>query len=106
MAKKKNNSNFKQLSTQLRTRAKTIQKRANGEWTKLEREFKTLEKRAKRSDAFGRAKKARRDLDSQLGQFHSQLLGAFGLASRSELDKLTKKLNTVSRKVNGLAKAA
>ena len=64
----------------------------------LDDQFRALGKRAKNSSALSDAKKFLGDLDSG----RSRLVNQLGLASKSDFDKLDKKLKSISRKVNQL----
>lgn len=68
---------------------------------RIESEYKRLEKQARKSPTYIKAKKSLRDLDKQVATLQTNVVNMFGLASKAELDKLNKKLSSLSRKVNG-----
>ncbi len=72
---------------------------------------KDLRKRADRvrdnlekSDTYRRADRVRKDVGQQVDKARGDLYDVFGIASKSEVEKLNKKLATISRKLNELAK--
>lgn len=88
---------------------KTLQGRAEGE-------IRAVEKRAKKSAALKnlqrwgkdmdkRLQKGQKRLDRSTSDLAARLLGSIGVASKKDVDKLQKKLNTLSRKLNGLSAA-
>ncbi len=58
------------------------------------------------SEAFRRADQLRRDVEGQLERSREQLYNAFGLATKADVEKLNRKLNQLSRKLNELVKDA
>src|SRR5262245_20691226 len=64
---------------------------------KLDIEWRKLDKRARASGAFAKATELRGELDKRASAAHEQLLDLLGLASKSDVDKLNKKVNTLQR---------
>ena len=60
--------------------------------------------RLRKTEIFKRAEQARRGIEDRADRTLSQILDAFGLASKSEVEKLSRKLNTISKKLNELVK--
>ena len=75
---------------------------------KVESEFRKrrdrIEEDVRDSSLFQRADEVRKDLGGRVERGRDQLYGVFGLASRAEVQKLNRKLNSISKKVNELAK--
>ncbi len=67
---------------------------------------KTAETRLRKSDFFRRADRLRQDIEAGVDRTYTQVLETIGLASKSDVEKLSKKLNTLSKKLNDLAKDA
>ncbi len=76
------------------------------------KEFETdLRKRAdkvqievKKSALYQRAEKARKDVEDQVERARESVYDVFGIASKSDVDRLNRKLSSISRKLNDLAK--
>lgn len=58
----------------------------------------------RKSALYKRAETVRKDIEEQLAQGGTRFCDAFGIASKSELQKLSRKLNTLSKKLNELAR--
>ena len=63
-----------------------------------------LDTQLRKSPIYRRADQVRKDLEDQVGRRREQVYDAIGLASKAEIEKLNKKLNTISKKLNELAK--
>ncbi len=76
----------KQVETELRKRRDQVREelRGNGVYQRAERVRKGLEERVERG--------------------RDQIYDAFGLASKAEIQRINRKLSTISKKVNDLAK--
>ena len=69
------------------------------------REFrKDVETQLRKSPIYRRAERVRKDVEEQVESTRDQLYDAFGIASKSEVDKLNRKLSAISKKLNELAK--
>jgi len=53
---------------------------------------------------FQRAEQAYKDVEGSVDKARQQVLDVFGLATKSDLDKLARKVNTLNKKVNELLK--
>ena len=75
---------------------------------KVEDEFRKrsggLQTRLRKSPLYRRAKQIREEVEEQVERSRSQVYSLIGLVSRSELEKIDRKLNTLSRKLNELVK--
>jgi predicted nucleic acid-binding Zn-ribbon protein len=58
----------------------------------------------RKSDVFKRADKLRKDVEDQIDRGRSQVYGVFGIASKSDVDRLNRKLNQLSRKLSDITK--
>ena len=65
---------------------------------------KDAETQLRKSPLYRRAERVRKDVEEQVEQRREQFYEAFGIASKSEVDRLNRKLNTISKKLNELAK--
>ena len=71
---------------------------------------KEVRKRAERvaeriqeTELYKRADKLRKDVESRVEEGRSQIYDVFGIASKSEIDKLHKRLNKISKQIHDLS---
>ncbi len=57
-----------------------------------------------KSDVYQKADKLRKNVEGQIERGRSQIFEAIGLATKTDVDRINKRLNTISRKLNELAK--
>ena len=62
------------------------------------------ETRLRKTDLFKRAKQVRKDLTTGVEKSYSQVLDVVGLASKAEVDKLSKKVSTLSKKLTEISR--
>jgi hypothetical protein len=67
---------------------------------------KNLDTQLRKSPVYRRAERVRKDVEEQIEQSRDQFYEAFGIASKSDVDRLNRKLNTISKKLNELTKEA
>jgi methyl-accepting chemotaxis protein len=63
-----------------------------------------VERQLRKSPLYRRAERIRKDIEEQVETTREQVYDVFGIASRAQVEKLNRKLNTISRKLNELAK--
>ena len=63
-----------------------------------------LDSQLRKSPLYRRADRVRKDIEGQVERTREQVYDAIGLASKSEIEKINKKLSTISKKLNDLAK--
>ncbi len=94
---------------------KTIDEQLQGirdQFDERRKEFETdLRKRAqkvqvevKKTALFRRVDQARKDVEDQVERAREAIYDVFGIASKSDVDRLSRKLSSISRKLNDLAK--
>jgi flagellar biosynthesis chaperone FliJ len=93
--------NIDERLQELRENLEDRRKRFEGE---IRDRAEKIETELRKNSLYRRVDQARKDLEEQATRARSQVYQAFGLATKSEVDKLHRKLNAVSRKVNELAK--
>ncbi len=75
---------------------------------KVEDEFRKrsddIQSRLRKTPFYKRARRVREEVEEQVERSRAQVYELIGLASRSELEKIDRKLNTLSRKLNELVK--
>jgi len=86
---------------ELRDRFDTRRKKVE---TELRKRRERIEEDLRESSVFQRADTVRKDVGERVERGRDQLYGVFGLASKAEVQKLNRKLNSISKKVNELAK--
>ena len=62
-----------------------------------------VETQLRKSPLYRRAEQTRKDFESQVGKTRDQVYDTFGIASKAEIQKLSKKLNAISKKLNELS---
>lgn len=72
--------------------------------TELKKRRSKIETQVRKNPLFKRAERARKDVESQVEKTRAQIYGAVGIASKTEIDKLNRKLNSISKKVSELTK--
>lgn len=85
----------------LRGRVSDRRRRLEGE---LRKRAGHLETQVRKSPLYRRAERARRDLESQIDRVRAGVYDAAGIASKTEVEKLNRKLNSISRRLNELAR--
>jgi len=68
------------------------------------RQREKLEAQLKDTALYKRTERVRKDVEDQVERGRAQIYDAFGVASKSEIDKINRKLTTISKKLNELAK--
>ncbi len=76
----------KQVETELRKRRDQVREELRG------------------NGVYQRAERVRKDLEERVERGRDQIYDAFGLASKAEIQRINRKLSTISKKVNDLAK--
>jgi uncharacterized protein YukE len=67
---------------------------------------KDVETQLRKSPLYRRAERIRKDVEEQVETTRNQVYDAVGIASKSEVEKLNRKLNAISKKLNELAREA
>ena len=65
---------------------------------------KDVETQLRKSDLYRRVEQVRKDVEEQVETRREQVYDVFGIASKAEVDRLNRKLNAISKKLNELAK--
>ncbi len=98
------NDAFRNLDDQLqelRERFDDQLRRAENSWNERREELRS---QVSKTALYKRGEQMRKDLEEQVDRGRAQLYEVFGIASKSEIQKLSRKLNTVSKKLNELAR--
>ena len=80
--------------------------RRKGLETDLRQRADEVQSQIKKSNLFKRADETRKQWEEQVDKARASVYDVFGLASKSDLEKLNKKLNSISRKLTDLSKEA
>ena len=90
----------------LRSQRKDLEKRFEKTRTKLEKQTRQRVNRAlteiRKRPVYKRLETARKDVGKRVDQGVENLLGAFGVASRSQVQRLDRKLNQMNKKLREL----
>ena len=76
-------------------------RRAEGEIRKRAERVRT---ELRKSEVFRRAEQLRKDVEEQIERGRSQIYGAFGLATKADVERLSRKVNQLTRRLNDLSK--
>jgi sensor histidine kinase YesM len=88
----------RRLAKEVTTRRRTIEKRAQRELERLQKQIQS-QPLVKRADAL------RADAQERLGRSVSSLLDAFPLATRSDVERIDRKVTALGRKLKEIEKA-
>ncbi len=86
---------------ELRERFDEQRKKVEGE---LRKRTDRVREELRGSDVLQRAEQVRKDIGGRVERGREQIYDAFGLASKAEVQRINRKLNTIVKKVNELAK--
>ena len=99
---------FNEALRNLDDQLQTLRDRFDDRRKQLERQFRRradrLQDDIRTSTAFKRAERARKDVGDAVEKARDQVMEVFGLATKSDIERLSRKLNTLSKKVNELSK--
>ena len=98
------NDAFRNLDDQLqelRERFDDQLRRVENSWNERREELRS---QVSKTALYKRGEQVRKDLEEQVDRGRAQLYEVFGIASKSEIQKLSRKLNTLSKKLNELAR--
>ena len=98
------NDTLKNLDDQLqelRDRFDDQRKKFEGQFS---RQREKLEEQVRESALYKRSERVRREVETQVERGRATIFDVFGIAAKSEIDKINRKLNTISKKLNELAK--
>ena len=85
----------------LRERFDEQRKKVEGE---LRKRREQVREDVRGSSVFQRAEQVRKDIEDRVERGRDQIYDAFGLASKAEVQRISRKLNTITKKVNEIAK--
>ena len=109
---KKAQAGLNKLEKEANARWTQIEKEANARWTQIEKEATKLGREANtrlgklEQQARTEVRKIAKDLDKGLGGLQDQVLGMLGIASKGDIERLSKKVAGLARKVTGESDAA
>ena len=98
------NDAFRNLDDQLqelRGRFDDQLRRVEGSWKERREEIRA---QLRSTAIYKRSEQIRKDLEEQVDRGRSQLYEVFGIESKSEIQKLSRKLNTLSKKLSELTR--
>ena len=97
------NDALKSLDEQLQD----LRERFDHQRHRVEREVRKraeqIQERVQASDLYKRAEQGYKDLNDRVEEGRSRVYDVFGIASKSEIDKLHKRLNKISKQIADLA---
>ena len=97
------NDALKSLDEQLQD----LRERFDHQRQRVEREVRKrttqLQERLQDSELYKRAEQGYKDIGSRVDETRSQIYDVFGIASKSEIEKLHKRLNKISKQIHDLS---
>jgi chromosome segregation ATPase len=104
------NSGFERLNDALRNLDDQLQElrlRFDDQLTSFENKFQErrdeFRSQLSKTQLYKRTEQVRRDIGEQFDQRRSQLYETFGIATKSDIQKLNRKLNALSKRLNEIA---
>jgi hypothetical protein len=98
------NDALRGLDDQLQELRERFDERRDSIRSEIRKQTDRIETQLRKSALYRRAEEVGKDLVDQVDQARSQLYDVIGVASKSEVDKINKKLSAISKKLNDLAK--
>jgi len=97
------NDALKSLDEQLQD----LRERFDHQRQRVEREVRKranqLQERIQESELYKRADHARKQIETRVDETRSQIYDVFGIASKSEVEKLHRRLNKISKQIHDLS---
>src|SRR5499426_1458543 len=97
------NDALKSLDEQLQD----LRERFDHQRSRVEKEVRKRYDRAaeriQETELYKRAERIRKDVESRVDETRSQIYDVFGIASKSEIEKLHKRLNKISKQIHDLS---
>lgn len=95
---------FQRFQKRVSTRRRNLEKQLESQRKSLEKRARKQFKAVRSSDVVKRAETLRSDVTDQLETGVENLLGALQIASKSDVERIDRKLNRISRKLRELEK--
>ena len=99
---------FQRVQKELNTRRRTMERQLKSKRKKVEKrtrsELNRVQSELKKNPFVKRAKVIRRDLTKELGSSMDSFLGWIRVASKSDLERIDRKLTTLNRHLKGIEK--
>jgi hypothetical protein len=100
---------FQRLQRRVKTQRRTIERRIGKQRKTIEKQAKSFEKQAqkqikelRKNDLVKRAETFGKDVQSQIESGIETVLGAFQVATKSDVQRIDRKLNRISKKLKEL----
>jgi hypothetical protein len=98
------NDALRGLDDQLQELRERFDERRDTIRTEIKKQANRIEAQLRKSALYRRAEEVGKELGDQLDSARSQLYDVIGVASKSEVDKINRKLHAISKKLSELAK--
>ena len=98
------NDALKQLDEQFQELREQLDERRREFEKDVRKGADRVQKQLKDTDLYKRAEQVRGEWEEQVDKARSAVYELFGVATKSDIEKLSRKLNTLSRKLNELGK--
>jgi hypothetical protein len=98
------NDALRGLDDQLQELRERFDERRDSIRSEIKKQADRIEHQLRKSALYRRAEEVGKDLADQVDQARTQLYDVIGIASKSEVDKINRKLHAISKKLNEMAK--
>lgn len=98
------NDALRNLDDQIQELRERLGERRKSFRAELRKQTGRIEQTLRKSALYRRAEQAGKDLQEQVEQSRETIFGAFGIASKAEVEKLNRKLAHISKRLNDIAK--
>ncbi len=98
------NDALRNLDDQIQELRERMDERRKTFRAELRKQTGRIEQTLRKSSLFRRAEQAGKELSESVESSREQLFGAFGIASKAEVEKLNRKLAHLSKRLNDIAK--
>jgi len=98
------NDALRGLDDQLQELRERFDERRDSIQSEVRKQLSRAETQLRKSALYRRVEEVGKDLTEQADQVRTQIYDVIGVASKSEVDKINKKLHAISKKLNEIAK--
>jgi hypothetical protein len=98
------NDALRNLDDQIQELRERLDERRKSFRAELRKQTGRIEQTLRKSALYRRAEQAGKDLQTQVEQSRDSIYDVFGIASKSEIEKLNRKLAHISKRLNDIAK--
>jgi hypothetical protein len=98
------NDALREIDTQLGELRERLDRGRRGVESRMRDALEDGLRELRRTPVYRRTNQARKDLEAQLEQGRERIYGALGIASKDDVARIERRISTLSRKINELAR--